>query len=368
MRFRAAVLHAVKQPLAIEELELDRLGDSDVLVRMGASGLCHTDWEVIHGALPFPLPIVLGHEGAGTVEAVGRAVTAVKPGDRVLGSWNPNCGRCFYCDRDQPILCEPLNATVPRGQLIDGGTRLRLAGSAVHHFTQVSSHSEFAVLPESGAVRIPDAMPFDRACVIGCGVATGVCAVIRRARVEPGAAVVVIGCGAVGLNAVQGARLAGAEPIVAVDIAPDRLEVARRMGATIAIDAREQDALAEIRGATGGRGADYVFECGGNPSTMRLAIEATRTGGMAVILGKVPVNDEVPFRFGSMMGEKVITRSSYGNTRPRRDFPWLCRMYLEGKLMLDELITRRIRLDEINDGFTEVGRGGVVRAVIDFAR
>src|SRR3954466_3956239 len=227
MNFQAAVLNQVNAPLTIETLTMAPLAPTDVLVRVRASGLCHTDLEVMQGALAYPLPIVLGHEGAGVVEAVGSEVTQVRAGDHIVCSWNPHCGHCFYCERDLPILCEPFIRNQPKGRLLDGESRYRLNGKPLHHFGVVSSHAEYCVVPESGAIRVPKEMPFDRACLIGCGVMTGVGAVSRLAKVEAGASVVIIGCGAVGLNAVQGAVIQRAGTIFAVDTDPAKLAMAK---------------------------------------------------------------------------------------------------------------------------------------------
>ena len=366
MKFRAAVLNRVNIPMTIDELEMAPLSPTDVLVRIKASGLCHTDLEVIQGSLAYPLPIVLGHEGAGIVEAVGSEVTQVSVGDHVICSWNPHCGHCFYCERDLPILCEPFARNQPRGLLLDGRSRMRRNNEQVHHYSVTSTHAEYTIVPESGAIPVPREIAFDRACIIGCGVMTGVGAAVRKARVAAGASVVVIGCGAVGLNVLQGARLADAQSILAVDIAKTKLDRAAQFGATQLIDASSGDALEQIKAATGGRGADYVFEAAGNKSTFRLSVEAVRPGGQVVWLGKINVNEEVGFRWGSLMGEKHIVRSSYGDARPCRDFPWLVNEYLEGRLKLDELITNRIRLDEINQGFASLARGEGIRTVVMF--
>lgn len=366
MLFLAAVLHRVNDPLVIEEVELDRLGPTDVLIRNHASGLCHTDLEVMQGSLAYPMPIVLGHEGAGVVEAVGTEVTAIRPGDHVIASWNPHCGHCFYCDRDLPILCEPFSRHQPAGHLLDGRSRLRLRGAKLHHFSVVSSHAQYSVVPESGAVVIDPAMPLDRACLIGCGVMTGVGAACRVARVSAGSTVAVVGCGAVGLNVIQGARIQGAEQILAIDPDPLRLDLAQRLGATGTLhsDASPLDA---VKALTGGRGADAVFECAGSESALQLSLESTRPGGDLVILGKTEVNRKVSLRFGSLMGEKRIVRSSYGGARPRRDFPWLASLYLKGSLRLDELITQRLPLHAINEGFEAMRRGKTLRTVLELA-
>lgn len=366
MEFRAAVLHRTNSPLSVETVCMTGLRPTDVLVRIRASGLCHTDLEVIQGQIGYPMPIVLGHEGAGVVEAVGADVTLTRPGDHVVCSWNPSCGHCFYCDRGQPILCEPFSRHQPRGHLLDGASRMTVGGEKLHHFSVVSSHAEYCVVPESGAVPVPREIPFDRACLIGCGVMTGVGGASRVARIAAGSKVAVIGCGAVGLNAIQGARLQEAERIIAIDRDPGRLALAGEFGATDLVRADEEDVIARVKELTDWRGADCVLESAGHESAFRLSPEITRPGGDLVWLGKVNVDRDVAFRWGSLMGEKRITRSSYGGARPRRDFPWLARLYLAGKLKLDELITMRLTLDEINIGFAAMIRGETVRAVVEF--
>jgi S-(hydroxymethyl)glutathione dehydrogenase/alcohol dehydrogenase len=365
MSFRAAVLNRVGAPLTIDTLEIAPLRAGDVLVRIRASGLCHTDLEVMQGQLGYPLPIVLGHEGAGIVEAVGDAVTSVKPGDHVICSWNPRCGHCFYCERGVPILCEPYKRNEAKGLLIDGTSRLMRRATPVHHFFTTSTHAELAVISESSAIAVSKEIPFDRACIIGCAVMTGVGAAVRKARIAPGASVLVIGCGAVGLNVVQGARIAGASTIIASDVGAERVVRARRFGATDTVDVTAEGALDAVRALTGGRGADVVFEAAGHASALRLSVEAVRPAGQVVWLGKIDVDAEVAFRWGSLMGEKQIVRSSYGDALPRRDFPWLVEQYLEGHLLLDELITRRIPLEQINDGFADLAAGVGTRTVVE---
>ena len=366
MNFQAAVLNQINAPLAIETLTMAPLAPTDVLVRVRASGLCHTDLEVIQGALAYPLPIVLGHEGAGVVEAVGNEVTQVRAGDHVICSWNPHCGHCFYCERDLPILCEPFSRNQPRGFLLDGRSRMSRDGATVHHYSVTSTHAQYSVVPESGAIVIPKEIAFDRACIIGCGVMTGVGAAVRKARVEAGANVVAVGCGAVGLNVIQGAKLVDAGQIIAVDVGAQKLTRAQQFGATHTIDASQGDVVEQVKALTAGRGADYVFEAAGQARTFRLAVETVRPGGQVVWLGKVNVDQEVSFRWGSLMGERRIVRSSYGDARPRRDFPWLVHEYLAGRLQLDPLITRRIKLSEINEGFAALARGEGIRTVVMF--
>jgi S-(hydroxymethyl)glutathione dehydrogenase/alcohol dehydrogenase len=366
MRFRAAVLHRPGEKLAVETVELDALKADDVLVRIRATSLCHTDLEVIEGQLVYPMPIVLGHEAAGTVEALGSGVSGLARGDHVVLSWNPHCGHCFYCEQDQPILCETYLRLGPRAVQFDGSTRLTLRNAPVHHLMFLGSFAEYCLVPAQSAVRVPAEIPFDRACLIGCGVMTGVGAATRIAKLAYGASVLVIGCGAVGLSAVQGARLAGAGRIIALDVDARKLDLARQLGATDTLDGASPDPLGAIRDLTGGRGADCVLEAAGNARAFRLSAEAVRPGGQIVWLGKVNVGEDVAFRWGSLMGEKRIHRSSYGGARPQRDFPLLARAYLEGKLKLDELVSRRIELETINDGFLALKRGEVVRAVIAF--
>ena len=365
MEFRAAVLEAVGAPLAIQRLRMAPLGRNDVLVRVRATGLCHTDLEVMQGQLPYPMPIVLGHEGAGVVEEVGPDVTRVKAGDHVICSWNPHCGHCFYCERALPILCEPYREHQPKGRLLDGSMHLFHGERRVHHFFTTSTFAEYTVLSESSAIPVPREIPFDRACVIGCGVMTGVGAVVRKARVKPGASVLVIGCGAVGLNALQGAVIAGAGRIIAVDLSASRREQAAVFGATDVLDGAAGDVLDRIRAMTGGRGADYVFEAAGHPKAFRLSVEAVRPGGQVVWLGKINVDQEVAFRWGTLMQEKRIVRSSYGDAVPMRDFPWLAQLYLDGKLKLDEMVTARIPLERINDGFAALAAGEGIRTVVE---
>jgi S-(hydroxymethyl)glutathione dehydrogenase/alcohol dehydrogenase len=367
MEFRAAVLHEIGKPLAIERVRARPLQPTDVLVRVRASGLCHTDLEVIDGQLARPLPIVLGHEGAGVVEAVGADVRAVRPGDHVICSWNPSCGHCFYCERGTPILCEPVMSNHPRGFLLDGRSRLSLASDVpLHHYSMVSSHAEFCVVPEAGAIAVPAEIPFDRACVIGCAVMTGYGAATRVAPVGAGASVVVAGCGAVGLNVIQGAVARNASRIIGIDPEPARRAQALAFGATDVIDAARGDAVAAVREMTHGRGADFAFEAAGHEDAMRLALEAARPGGDVVILGKIGVDRELRLRFGALMGEKRIVRSSYGGARPQADFPALAGLYLAGKLMLDALITRRIGLDDINAGFAPMRDRATLRTVVVF--
>ncbi len=339
LHYQAAVLHEARSPLRVERVAAAPLAPSDVLVGVRAAGLCHTDLEVIDGALRYPMPIVLGHEAAGVIEDVGSAVRRLKKGDHVILSWNPHCGHCYYCDRGLPILCEDYLAKGSQAVQFDGTCKARRATRDI---------------------------PFDRASLIGCGVMTGVGAALNVAHIGRADTVMVIGCGAVGLAAVQGARLAGAAKIIAVDIDDGKLALAQRMGATQGVNANKEEVAAIARRETFGRGADVVIEAAGSAAAFRTSIEAVRPGGEVVWLGKIDVNTDVTFRWGALMQEKRIRRSSYGEARPARDFPMLAQAYLDGRLMLDELITQRIRLDAINQGFSALRDGKAIRSVITF--
>jgi S-(hydroxymethyl)glutathione dehydrogenase/alcohol dehydrogenase len=365
IQYRAAVLHGVGAPMIVEPVAREGLGPGDVLVRIKAAGLCHTDLEVITGSLRYPLPIVLGHEAAGIVEELGPGAQGLQVGDHVVLSWNPHCGHCFYCERDLPILCETYLAHGPKALAFDGTSRARLRdGHEVGQLMFLGAFAEYAVVADHQAIVVPKELPFDRACLIGCGVMTGVGAALNIAAIGYGDTVMVIGCGAVGLAAVQGARLAGAGEIIAVDLDPAKLALAERVGATSRVDARHEDPAAVARAKTAGRGADVVFEAAGRPLSFRASLEAARPGGEVIWLGKTDVAEDVAFRWGSLMGEKRIRRSSYGGARPARDFPLLARAYLDGRLKLDELISRHITLDEINDGFAALERGETIRSVV----
>ena len=363
-RARAAVLRAIGAKMTIETLDVGPLAAGDVLVRIRAASLCHTDLEAIEGALAMALPAVLGHEVAGEIAAMGAEVEDLAVGDRVVLSWNPHCGRCFYCARAQPILCAPFLANGPRGFHFDGKPRLTCESVPVHQLMYLGGFAEYCVVPMHSAIRVPAAIPFDRAALIGCGVMTGVGAVTRVAKPAWGDTAMVIGCGAVGLSAIQGCVLAGCGVIIAVDPNPARRRLAQAIGAARAV--APDEAIAAALGLTEGRGADLVVEAAGRAETFRLSVEAVRPGGQVVWLGKIGADDDVSFRWGSLMREKRIVRSSYGGADPARDFPMLAQAYLDGRLKLDEMITARIGLDDINEGFAALKRGEAVRSVVIF--
>jgi S-(hydroxymethyl)glutathione dehydrogenase/alcohol dehydrogenase len=368
LQVSAAVLRGVGQPLSVERLTLAEPGPRDVLVRMGAAGLCHTDLEVMRGAIAMPLPMVLGHEGAGVVEAVGQGVERVRPGDHIIGSWNPACGHCFYCSRGQPLLCEACAHAAGAGTLPDGRKPFSDDDGPVHQFMFMGSHADHAILTEAAAVPVPSELPFGIGAAIGCGISTGVVPAMRSAMTaEPGSLLAVVGCGIVGLSAVAGARLAGARRIVAIDRSATRLELAGRLGADSVIDSGHDDPVAAVKALTSGRGADHVLEAAGSVAAMRLAFELVRPGGELTLLGKLGVDDDLAIRFGTLMGGKAIRRLAYGGARPERDFPLIARLYLDGRLPLDLLVDREGSLADIDATFGDVGRGAVIRAVVRFA-
>jgi S-(hydroxymethyl)glutathione dehydrogenase/alcohol dehydrogenase len=361
---RAAVLRHTNRPRTIERLEIGPLAPGDVLVRIRAASLCHTDLEAIEGALAVKLPAVLGHEAAGEIAELGSGVAGLALGDRVVLSWNPHCGTCFYCKIDQPILCTQYRDNAASAFHFDGAARLRHGAEPVHQLMYLGSFAEYCVVPAACAVKVSREMPFDRAALLGCAVMTGFGAATHIADLAKGSTALVIGCGAVGLAAIQGCVLGGAAAVIAIDPNPARRSLAMKLGATHA--GAPEAALDLARSLTDGRGTDVVIECAGVPVGFRLSAEAVRPGGQIVWLGKVAVDAEVAFRWGSLMQEKRIVRSSYGGARPQRDFPLLAQAYLDGRLKLDELVTARIVLSEINDGFAALKRGETVRSVVIF--
>lgn len=365
MTFDAAVLTQTGAPLVIEQLTLGASGAHDVVVRIKATSLCHTDLEAVRGHLGMPVPFVPGHEAAGIVEWTGDAVQRVKPGDHVIVSWNPRCGTCFFCQRQQNILCEPYRDHARDAFHFDGAPRVFRGAEPVHQLMYAGTFGQLCVVTEDCAVPVIRDMPFDRACLIGCGVMTGVGAVLNVARVEAGSAVTVIGCGAVGLSAVQGARLAGAATIIAVERDSNKLALAKKLGATHTLLA-DDTLVAGHAELTAGRGADYVFEAAGNEAAFQASVDLVRPGGQVVWLGKLPAQQKLALRWGSLMGEKRIVRASYGGAQPARDFPWLAHAYLDGRLLLDEYITRHIALTDVNDGLTGLANGTDIRSVIEF--
>jgi S-(hydroxymethyl)glutathione dehydrogenase / alcohol dehydrogenase len=362
---KASVLFEQGKPLSVEELDLEAPRAGEVLVRMAASGVCHSCLHAADGSWQgVPVPIVLGDEGAGVVEAVGPAVAELGVGDHVVLSWAPTCGRCHYCVIGRPNLCE--RRLPGRGVLPDGTTRMSLRGRPVFHYGHVATYASLTVVAESCAIRIDPAMPLDRAALIGCSVMTGVGAVINTAAVPAGASMAVFGVGGVGLNVVQGGVMVAAHPIIAVDVKRAKLDQATALGATHGIDAAREDAAAAIRRITG-RGADYTFVAVGDARAMSQAVDALSPGGTCVLIGVPATGSTVALDPRPIVvGERVIRGSSYGSARTREDLPRLVTLYQAGRLRIDELITHRYGLDEANEAFAALAAGELGRGLIVF--
>ena len=359
---KAAVLHAVNEPLVIEEIEVRRPGRGEVLVRTVASGVCHSDLHFMEGLWPAQLPIVLGHEASGIVEEVGDGVTYVEKGDPVVLSFAPFCGTCRDCVTGRPHLCTNPAARLPAGP--DAGPRLTKDGTPINQFANVGSFAQYMLVPEGGVVKPPEGMPLDKAALVGCSVMTGVGAVVNTAKVEPGATVAVIGTGGVGLNVIQGAVLAGAARIIAIDILDNKLEYARTMGATDTINAANDDPVQAVQTLVRG-GVDYAFEAIGHTQAAAQAFDMVRRGGTAIVVGMLPFGSKVELNGAAFLGEKGIKGSYYGSTRFRVDMPKLCEFYLNGRLKLDELVSRHYPLEQINEAYDVMKRGEVARSVLD---
>lgn len=368
MKTQAAVLYEMRKPLAIEEVELAPPGPGEVLVEIAAAGLCHSDLSVIDGSRPRPLPMVLGHEASGVVREVGAGVSEFRPGDPVVFSFVPSCGRCLPCATGRPALCEPGNRANVRGTLLSGRRRFRDAqGRELHHHLGVSAFSRYTVAAQESLIRIPEGVPLEKAAVFGCAVLTGVGAVIHAAQVRPGESVAVFGLGGVGLSAVLGAAVTGAHPLIAVDVVESKLERARALGATHTVNAKEEDPVAAIRELTGG-GAHAAVEAVGNPDVLAQAYAATRRGGICVTVGLPHPDRRLEIPAVSLVVEEKTLRGSYmGSTVPRRDLPRLLDLYRAGKLPVEGLVSCEIPLEQINEGFDALARGEVVRQVVRFS-
>ena len=362
---KAAVLYEANRPLEIEDLEQEGPRAGEARVRVMATGVCHSDWHIANGDWASPLPMVLGHEAAGLVEEVGAGVSTVRAGDHVIFSFRPHCGRCFYCSTGRTILCD--GHTAERGVMLDGTFRLRHRGQGIYQMARIGTFSERVVCPAEMLVPIRPEMPWPQAALIGCCVPTGVGAVVRCAQVEAGASVLVIGCGGVGLNVVQGARLAGARTIIASDLLDAKLAFARDFGATHTVNASREDVGEAARDLTGGRGVDYAFDAIGGEQTTLQILDAVRPGGTAVIVGMAAHATRAPITpFAMAAQEKVLKGTMYGTVRPNVDFPWLVDLYLQGRLKIDELVSRTWKLEEVNEGFKAMRGGQVARGVVVF--
>lgn len=366
MKTRAAVMYKHNQPVVVEDLELEEPKANEVLVRTAASGVCHSDLSVVTGAIYYDAAVVLGHEGAGIIEHVGKDVTDFRVGDHVILSFVSYCGDCHMCQMEKVCLCESYN--VPRGFQLDGTYRLyNKSGQGILQMARIATMSEYMVVPQQNLVKIDDHYALEKAALVGCGVTTGVGAVLNTAKVEPGSSVAVIGTGGVGLNAIQGAVLAQAEKIIAVDITEKKLDFAKGFGATHVVNASDDDAVKAVRELTEGRGVDYAFEVIGNPDTIIQAYQMVRAAGTAVIVGMAHHQKEFSIPAQHFVAtERQIIGSFYGSCQPRVDMPKLLDLYTEGKLKLDELITKHYQLDQINEAFADMEAGENARGVITF--
>lgn len=362
---KAAVLYNFFEPLKVESVTLKDPRPGEVVVRMGASGVCHSDLSVQEAKLPFPPPVVLGHEGAGVIEEVGSGVTGLAPGDHVVLAWVQSCGQCAYCDEGTEYLCDSgIKAAMAGEEFIfekDGMSISRMAG--------VASFAERTVVRASACIKIPKEVPLETACLVGCGVMTGVGAAVNTARIRPGQTVAVFGCGGVGLNVIQGARLCGASRIIAIDLVDRKLEWAKQFGATDVINPKTAGDVGDaVRALTGGIGVDYAFEVIGVPDIITQAFFTLKRGGKVVVVGVPGFDQQVTVPAAALpLEEKGVIGSLYGSGVMRRDMPKILDLYLQGRLKLDELISKRIPLEEVNDAFEAMKSGEVARTVIVYS-
>ncbi|MEQ1881510.1 MAG: S-(hydroxymethyl)glutathione dehydrogenase/class III alcohol dehydrogenase [Burkholderiales bacterium] len=370
MDVRAAVAYKAGAPLAIETVQLSGPKAGEVLVEIKATGICHTDEYTLSGADPEGLfPAILGHEGAGIVVETGAGVKGLKKGDHVIPLYVPECRECEYCVSQKTNLCQAIRVTQGQGLMPDGSSRFSLAGKKLHHYMGTSTFSQYTVVPEIALAKIREDAPFDKVCYIGCGVTTGIGAVINTAKVEPGANVVVFGLGGIGLNVVQGARLAGANMIVGVDLNPQRRSLAEKFGMTHFVnpkDMPESELVPYLVNLTKG-GADYSFECIGNVKVMRQALECCHKGwGVSVIIGVAPAGAEIATRPFQLVTGRVWKGTAFGGARGRTDVPKIVDWYMENKINIDDLITHKLKFEDINKGFDLMHAGESIRSVVVF--
>jgi NDMA-dependent alcohol dehydrogenase len=359
---------AVREPIVVEEVRLDEPKAGEVLVKMAASGVCHSCLHAADGSWAgTQTPMILGDEGAGIVEQVGPGVRRLKPGDHVILSWAPNCGYCRACVLGHPVRCEN---RPPPGSMIDGTVRMHLSnanGQDVYHYASIATFGPYSVVPESAAIKIRDDVSLEIAALIGCSVMTGVGSVLNTAGVRPGESVVVVGCGGIGLNAVQGGRLASAQPLIAVDVEDSKLEYARALGATHTINGSREDVGEAVRKLTDGRGADYAIVAVGSTRAQATAWSTLGRGGTCVMIGLPPAGEKIEIDPGSLVGpERRLLGSCYGSASVFADFPRMIELYLSGKLKIDELITHRYAIDEVNEAFRALAAGELARGIIVF--
>lgn len=356
--------YAASRPLTVEQVALDPPGEGELLVQIRAAGLCHSDLSVVDGARPRPTPMVLGHEAAGEVVEVGRGVTDLKPGDRVVLVYVPSCGHCLPCVEGRPALCEPGNRANAAGVLLSGERRAKLHGEYVNHHLGVSGFAQYAVVSRRSVVKMDATLPFEEAALFGCAVLTGVGAVVNTARLPAGATVAVVGLGGVGLNAVLGARLVGARQIIGVDLLPMKRRLAEQLGATATVAADDPECLEKIRDLTSG-GVDYGFETAGSVKALETAYKATRRGGTTVTSGVSHPDHQFSFQHIGLVGEERTLKGSYmGSCIPARDMPRFMDLYLQGRLPIDKLMSERLPLTEINEAMDRLAEGGTVRQII----
>lgn len=358
---RAAVLRTAGEPVTIEDVDVDVPAPGEVLIRTTAAGVCHSDLHFVEGLYETAMPCVPGHESAGIVEAVGDGVTYVAPGDHVITCMSAFCGVCRNCTAGRPVLCESKETWRAPGQ----PPRLSQNGEPFTQLYNLGSYAEQMLVHERACVKVHPDMPLDRGALIGCAVMTGFGAVVNTAQIHVGASVVVIGCGGIGLSAINGAAVAGAGKVIAVDLSPAKLETALTFGATHTIDASGTDVVRAVRQLTGG-GADFAFEAVGLKTTSEQAYDMVRYGGTAVIIGMVPQGQKLEIDAEALLMEKTLTGSNMGSNRFREDMPQLVEFYLDGKLHLDAMVTERVRLDDINEAFAAMKSGEVARSVIVF--
>jgi S-(hydroxymethyl)glutathione dehydrogenase/alcohol dehydrogenase len=366
MKTRAAVAWAAGQPLTIEEVDLDGPRAGEVLVEIKATGICHTDYYTLSGADPEGLfPAILGHEGAGVVVDVGAGVSTVRKGDHVIPLYTPECRQCKFCLSRKTNLCQLIRGTQGKGLMPDGTSRFSLNGKPLLHYMGTSTFSNYIVAPEIAVAKIREDAPFEMACYIGCGVTTGVGAVVFTAKVEPGANVAVFGLGGIGLNVIQGARMVGADKIIGIDLNPQREAIGRRFGMTHFIDAGKTPNVVDAVVQLTDGGADFSFECIGNTTTMRQALECCHKGwGQSVIIGVAAAGQEIATRPFQLVTGRVWKGSAFGGARGRTDVPKIVDWYMDGRIKIDELITHRLALEDINTGFDLMKRGESIRSVV----
>ncbi|MBV6388721.1 S-(hydroxymethyl)glutathione dehydrogenase/class III alcohol dehydrogenase [Nitrosomonas europaea] len=368
MKTRAAVAWQAGQPLTIEEVDLAGPRTGEVLVEIKATGICHTDYYTLSGADPEGLfPAILGHEGAGIVVEVGADVKSLRPGDHVIPLYTPECRECKFCLSRKTNLCQAIRATQGRGLMPDGTSRFSLDGKAIMHYMGTSTFSNYIVVPEIALAKIREDAPFDKACYIGCGVTTGIGAVLFTAKVEVGANVAVFGLGGIGLNVIQGARMAGADKIIGIDLNPEREALGRQFGMTHFIDPSQVENVVDAVIQLTDGGADYSFECIGNTTVMRQALECTHKGwGRSIIIGVAKAGAEISTRPFQLVTGRKWEGSAFGGARGRSDVPRIVDWYMDGKISIDPLITHTLKLEEINEGFKLMEAGKSIRSVVIF--